>query len=64
MRRYLTKIRIWRLLADQSGATSIEYALMASLIAVAVISSVGLVASRTRDTFNNAGAAINPILGN
>ncbi|MCU0711517.1 MAG: Flp family type IVb pilin [Pirellula sp.] len=64
MRRYLSKIKSWRLLADQSGATAIEYALMASLIAVAVISSVGLLATRTRESFNKSGDAINPVLGN
>ena len=64
MRRYLSKIRNWRLVADQSGATAIEYALMASLIAVAVISSVGLLATKTKESFDNSGDAINPILGN
>jgi pilus assembly protein Flp/PilA len=55
--------RINQFLQNQEGATAIEYAVMASLIAVAVIASVGLVASRTRDTFNTAGAAINPVIG-
>jgi pilus assembly protein Flp/PilA len=64
MRPYLAKIRNWRLIADQSGATAIEYALMASLIAVAVISSVGLLATRTQESFNKSGDAINPVLGN
>ncbi|MFN7845184.1 MAG: Flp family type IVb pilin [Pirellula sp.] len=64
MRRYLAKIRNWRLVADQSGATSIEYALMASLIAVAVISSVGVLAAKTKESFDKSGDVINPVLGN
>jgi len=64
MKKYLVKIARWQLLADQSAATAIEYALMASLIAVAVISSVGLLATRTKDSLNKTGDAINPIWGN
>ncbi|XZE21302.1 Flp family type IVb pilin [Pirellulaceae bacterium SH449] len=64
MRRFFKKIRLKDLLSDQEGATAIEYALMASLIAVAVISSVGLLANKTKDSFNTSGDAINPVLGN
>jgi pilus assembly protein Flp/PilA len=63
MRRFLEKIRLRSLLSDQEGATAIEYALMASLIAVAVIASVGLLANKTKDSFNTSGEAINPVLG-
>lgn len=64
MRRLVKKIRLTGLLSDQEGATAIEYALMASLIAVAVISSVGLLANKTKDSLNSSGDAINPVLGN
>ena len=64
MQKTFLQFTKWRLVVDQSGATAIEYALMASLIAVAVISSVGFMATKTKESFNNSGDAINPVLGN
>ena len=40
-------------LNNESGATAIEYGLIASLIAVAIISSVSAVGSKLKNTFNN-----------
>lgn len=51
-----------RLLGDEEGATSIEYAVMVSLIGAAVIASVGQVVTATRNTFNTSGNAINGVL--
>jgi len=52
-----------RLFWEDSGATAIEYAVMASLISVAVVSSVAQVASRMKDSFNKSGAEIGKSLG-
>jgi pilus assembly protein Flp/PilA len=41
------------LLKDESGATAIEYGLIAALIAVVIISSVTLVGTNLTGTFNN-----------
>jgi pilus assembly protein Flp/PilA len=38
--------------ANESGATAIEYALIASLIAVAIIASISVLGSKLQNTFN------------
>ena len=47
-----------RALADQAGATAIEYGLIATLIAVAIIGAVTGVATSLKTTFNNIGTAV------
>ena len=42
--------------ANQSGATAIEYALIASLIAVAIIAAVTAVGTHLQNTFNEVGS--------
>ncbi len=41
-----------RFLKDESGATAIEYGLIAALIAVVIITAVGLVGTRVDATFD------------
>ncbi len=41
-----------RFLKDESGATAIEYGLIAALIAVAIIGGVTALGTSTNDTFN------------
>jgi pilus assembly protein Flp/PilA len=40
-----------RFLKDQSGATAIEYALMATMIAVVIVGVVGVFGVHVRDSF-------------
>ncbi len=47
-----------RLLKDRSGATSIEYCLVASLIAMAIITTLGLVGNSVTSLYNALGAAV------
>jgi pilus assembly protein Flp/PilA len=47
---------IKRLVADESGATAIEYALIASLIAVAIIVSVTVLGTQLQNTFNEVAS--------
>lgn len=47
----------------EEGATSIEYAVMLSLICGAIISSVGVLSTAMRDSFNRSGNAVNSVLG-
>jgi pilus assembly protein Flp/PilA len=54
--------RFKHFLRDDDGPTAVEYAVMVSLIAVAVISSVGQVANATKNTFNAAGNQLVPAL--
>jgi pilus assembly protein Flp/PilA len=42
--------------ANDSGATAIEYALIASLIAVAIILSVTALGSKLQNTFNEVSS--------
>jgi pilus assembly protein Flp/PilA len=47
------KALVSRFLKDESGATAIEYGLIASLIAVAIISAAGLLGNNIGNTFNS-----------
>lgn len=46
-------------LADQSGATAVEYALIASGIALAILASVNALGTAITSTFNTATTALN-----
>jgi pilus assembly protein Flp/PilA len=43
---------------DESGATAIEYGLIAALIAVVIITAVTTVGTRLSGQFNNIGNAV------
>ena len=45
-------------LKDESGATAIEYGLIAALIAVAIITAVTAVGTNLKAQFNNISGAI------
>jgi pilus assembly protein Flp/PilA len=47
--------RLWN---DESGATAIEYGLIAALIAVAVITAAGTVGTNLKGTFNNIASSL------
>jgi pilus assembly protein Flp/PilA len=47
--------RFWQ---DESGATAIEYGLIAALIAVAIIGGARALGTRVGGTFNNVSNAI------
>jgi pilus assembly protein Flp/PilA len=49
---------ITRFLRDESGATAIEYGLIAALIAVVIIGAVQLVGSNLNTTFSTVAAKI------
>jgi pilus assembly protein Flp/PilA len=44
-----------RFLRDEAGATAIEYALIASLMAVAVVAAVGVLGPKLKTSFTNIG---------
>ena len=46
-------------LADESGATAIEYGLIAAGISVAIITVVGQLGSKLNDTFGKVKGALN-----
>jgi len=50
--------KIFAFLRDESGATAIEYGLIAALIAVVIITSVRLVGTNLIVTFNAIAAAV------
>lgn len=47
-----------RFMKDESGATAIEYGLIAALIAVAIIGAVGALGNSVRDTFSTVADAM------
>jgi pilus assembly protein Flp/PilA len=47
-----------RFAKDESGVTAIEYGLIASLIAVVIITAVTLVGTNVTTTFSNVAAAL------
>jgi pilus assembly protein Flp/PilA len=55
MRTFLTTF-----LSNESGATAIEYGLIAAGIAVVIITAVQLVGTSLITTFTNSATAINP----
>lgn len=50
--------KIARFFQSESGATAIEYGLIAALIAVAIIGAVGALGSNTATAFNEVKDAI------
>ena len=51
-------LRVRNFLSDESGVTAIEYALIASLIAVFVIAAITTVAQSVSTVFTEIGGAI------
>ncbi len=47
-----------RFLRDERGGTSIEYALLATMLAITVLAAVQSVHEGTKTSFENAGAGI------
>ncbi len=47
-----------RFMKDESGATAIEYGLIAALIAVAIITAVTALGTGVSDTFDEVAAAL------
>lgn len=54
------KALVSRFLKDESGATAIEYGLIASLIAVAIITAATTLGTNISDTFNSVADNIKP----
>ncbi|MBN8551387.1 MAG: Flp family type IVb pilin [Caulobacterales bacterium] len=54
---------IKQFLNDESGATAIEYGLIAALIAVVIITAVTLVGTNLETTFNNIAANLGGTVG-
>jgi pilus assembly protein Flp/PilA len=44
---------------NESGATAIEYALIASLVAVAIIVALGATSTKIQNTFNEVAGNLN-----
>lgn len=52
------KTHLMALRRDEKGATAIEYGLIAALIAVVIITAVGLVGTNLTGTFNTIASKI------
>ena len=51
---------IKRFLSDESGATAIEYGMIAALVAVAIITTVGLLGQDLNQTFIDIREGLTP----
>ena len=51
---------VTRFLKDESGATAIEYGLIAALIAVVIVSAVGLVGGSLNNVFTSVNNSLQP----
>ncbi|HWA29771.1 MAG TPA: Flp family type IVb pilin [Rhizomicrobium sp.] len=49
-----------RFVRDESGATAIEYGLIAAGIAVVIITAVSTIGSNLKSTFTKVGSAVAP----
>lgn len=49
---------VMKFLQDESGATAIEYGLIAALIAVAIIAAVRAVGTELTNTFSNVASGL------
>jgi pilus assembly protein Flp/PilA len=58
MKKYLTKAMVF--FEDDKGAAAIEYALLASLIAVAIAAAVGLFGTSLASSFTNSTSKLFP----
>jgi len=47
---------------DESGATAIEYALIATLLVVAIIGAINLLSSNLNNTFNTIANTVTPVI--
>lgn len=56
MRNFIT-----RFAKDESGATAIEYGLIAALMAVAVIAAIGLLAPKLEGAFDKIGGQMDKV---
>jgi|HubBroStandDraft_5_1064220.scaffolds.fasta_scaffold1881521_1 pilus assembly protein Flp/PilA len=50
--------RAWRLLADESGPTAVEYAVLLALIVTIVLASIKTVGKNSNKVFKNVGKSI------
>lgn len=57
MQRPLIPAAVDRFVADESGQTSVEYAIMAAFIILVCFASIILLSEVTRDSFNNTATA-------
>ena len=58
MRRFSQKLAGWLAVESEQGVTAIEYGLIASLIAVAIIVGVTLVGTNLNGLFNYIGGKV------
>jgi pilus assembly protein Flp/PilA len=56
-------IQIFKFLADEEGATALEYGLLAALIAAAIVASVTNLGQVILDAFNFITAAMQAAIG-
>ncbi|MDZ3836005.1 MAG: Flp family type IVb pilin [Rhodospirillales bacterium] len=51
---------ITRIVSDESGATAIEYGLIAALVSVVAITALGTIGTNLKSTFESVGTSLAP----
>ncbi len=49
---------VWRFVRNESGATAVEYGLIAALIGVVIISGAGSLGTALKNKFSSIGASV------
>ncbi len=51
-----------KLIVDESGATAIEYALIASLVVITIIAALNLLSTDLSNVFNTIANTVSPVI--
>jgi pilus assembly protein Flp/PilA len=57
----MNRLGIWKFAADEDGATAIEYALIAAIIAVGIVSSLTMVSGTLQSQLNSVATGIQSV---
>jgi pilus assembly protein Flp/PilA len=55
----MLKAKMSNFLADESGATAIEYAMIAGIVSVCIVGALTKISATLQGTFNNVGTSLN-----
>ncbi|HEX8203316.1 MAG TPA: Flp family type IVb pilin [Isosphaeraceae bacterium] len=57
MRQFIARVQSF--IAQEEGATMVEYGLMVALIAIACVTAIALVGSNVKSLFNSVAGSVN-----
>lgn len=57
----MNRMSFWKFAGDEEGATAVEYALLAAIIAVGIVSSLKMVGGTLQSNFNSVATGIQSV---